>query len=171
MAANDRAPGPVPVKPQGFGLETQTELPEYSPSYGATRAVAGLSVHTQADGKGPAKGAGLQIGGVVEGVEQKNGITTIRYGIGGRSEAVSFPNHKQHESGEDIPNPLMAVAEGVKEGDHFGLRIGREGAAVLSNATDALETKIHPDGRTESRPIEQTHQREQDRGISRADPP
>jgi len=169
MPANDREP--APVKPQGFGLETQTELPEFSPSYGATKAAAGLSVHTQEGLKGPAKGAGLQISGVVTGVEQKDGVTTIRYGTGGRTEAVSFPSHHQHEGGTDVPNPLLAVAEGVKEGDQFGLKIARDGAAVLSNAANGLETKVHPDGQVESRPLPPpVQERDQDRGLSRDAP-
>jgi hypothetical protein len=156
---------PAPVKPQGYGLETQTELPEYSPSYGATKLDAGLSVHTQPGGKGPLKGAGLQVSGTVEGVEHRDGLTTIRYQSGGRVEAVSFPQHKHDEHGHEMANPLNAVADALKEGDHFGLRIGREGSAVLANTSEGVETRIQPSGQTDTRPIDLSRQQTQDRGL------
>jgi len=163
MAGNRQEP--APVKPQGYGLETQTELPEYSPSYGSTKLDAGLSVHTQPGGKGPLKGAGLQISGAVEGVEHRDGLTTIRYQSGGRVEAISFRDHKHDEHGREMPNPLNAVADGLKEGEHFGLRIGREGNAILTKPSEGRETRIQPDGQTESRPIDLSRQQTQDRGI------
>jgi hypothetical protein len=168
MSANKGEP--APVKPQGFGLETQTELPSYSPGYGNPKSGGGLAVHTQAGGQGPLKGPGLQISGGVMGVEHQDGLTTIRYEAAGRVEAVSFPSQRRTQDGREEPNPLNAVAEGVKEGDHFGLRIGREGHATLSNTTRELETQIHSDGRVETRPLVAERERAQDRGITRDAP-
>jgi hypothetical protein len=166
--AGSPRPQPGPVKPQSFGLETQTELPEYSASYGATK-VTPFALYTQEGGKGPVKGPGTQISGVVEGVEHKDGLTTIRYGAAGRSEAISFPSKHGEKSAPEVPNALEAVAEGVSAGDHFALRIGRE-VATLANDTKGLETKIQPDGRTEVRAIAPALERSQDRGLTRDAP-
>jgi hypothetical protein len=142
MPTNDREP--APVKPQGFGLETQTELPVYSPGYGATK---GLSLHMQADAKGPQKGPGLQISGTVEGVEHRNGVTTVLYESRGRTEAVSFPQKVHHEAtGVEAINPLEGVAANLNPGDAFGLRIGHEGNAVLDNKTQGQEVRVSRDG-------------------------
>jgi hypothetical protein len=154
MATNDREP--VPVKPQGFGLETQTELPVYSPGYAATK---GLSLHMQADGKGPLKGPGLQISGVVEGVEHRDGMTTVLYGSRGGTEAVSFPQKVHHEgTGLEALNPLGAVAESLKAGDAFGLRIGHEGHAVLDNKTQGQEVRVSRDGEVSAAPKDYSRQ-------------
>jgi hypothetical protein len=116
----------------------------YSPGYGATK---GLSLHMQADGKGPQKGPGLQISGVVEGVENRNGMTTVLYESRGRTEAVSFPEKVHHEgTGLEALNPLGAVAAGLNPGDAFGLRIGHEGNAVLDNKTQGQQVQVSRDG-------------------------
>lgn len=77
-----------------------------------------LGVHMAADGKGGVRGAGLDMkGATFAGMEDKDGITTVHYTVGGRAQAISMPD-TVGGFGKDPANPYntQAIDDAFKTG-------------------------------------------------------
>ena len=122
-------------EPTTFGRDDGPEAPgAHAPMNAATPK---LGVHMNADGTGPARGPGLQLKGcTVDSVEDKHGVTTVNYTLGGRHAALSVSDTAgSFAHSKDNPYNTQGI-EGALRGDEKSAGASKEMA--LNGIKDAV---------------------------------
>jgi hypothetical protein len=100
------------------------------------------------NGQEKARG-GVRINGEVTDVEQRDGLTTIRYNTGGRLNTLTFADPMGKDAaGQPVRHPLHQVSADVGRGDGLDLKIdatGKNVAVRVEEGNFAREQRIGPE--------------------------